>query len=310
MADLKAGLVRTPIDPNVIYTDDALRMFRAVRFATQFNFQIAPEVIEGIKNNLHRLGNTSKERVRDELNKILLSKNPVRGIRLLKDVGLLPHIASELQQAIGMAQNAHHTHDVFDHTLEVLTNTKPELVQRLMALFHDIGKVATRSETPTGVHFYGHEQAGADIVDRVLRDLKYPTDIINAVKAGVANHMRLKHGGDDAVKLSDKSLRKFKIELGNNLENLLDVIHADNIAHADASAMPNQIEHVRRRLKNLDIQVTKPTLPINGNDLQMMGIPKGPLIGKILSAVTDAWYENPNISKAEATEIALAMRNQ
>jgi hypothetical protein len=122
--------------------------------------------------------------------------------------------------------------------------------------------------------------------------------------------MRLKHGGDDAVKLSDKSLRKFKIELGNNLENLLDVIHADNIAHADASAMPNQIEHVRRRLKNLDIQVTKPTLPINGNDLQMMGIPKGPLIGKILSAVTDAWYENPNISKAEATEIALAMRNQ
>lgn len=309
MDDLKAGLIRTPIDPNVIYTDDALRMFRAVRFATQFNFQIASEVIEGIKNNLHRLGNTSKERVRDELNKILLSKNPVRGIRLLKDVGLLPHIASELQQAIGMAQNVHHTHDVFDHTLEVLTNTKPELVQRLMALFHDIGKVATRSETPTGVHFYGHELAGADIVDRVLRDLKYPTDIINAVKAGVANHMRLKHGGDDAVKLSDKSLRKFKIELGNNLETLLDVIHADNIAHADASAMPNQIEHVRRRLKNLDIQVSKPTLPINGNDLQMMGIPKGPLIGKILSAVTDAWYENPNISKAEAMEIALAMRN-
>ena len=310
ISDLKNGIIRTPIDPTTIYTDDALRMFRAVRFATQLNFELAPEVVDGIKKNLHRLGNTSKERVRDELNKILVSKNPTRGIRLLKDTGLLPHVAQELQQAIGMTQNIHHVHDVFDHTLEVLKNTKPELVQRLMALFHDIGKVATRSESPTGVHFYGHEMEGAEIVDRILRDLKYPTDIINAVKSGVANHMRLKHGGDDAVKLSDKSLRKFKIELGDNLEAILDVIHADNIAHADASAMPNQIEHVRQRLKTLDIQVQKPVLPINGNDLLQMGIPKGPKIGQILSAITDAWYENPNITKSEATEIALTFKNQ
>jgi poly(A) polymerase len=304
MADLRNGIIRTPIDPTIIYTDDALRMFRAVRFATQLGFKLAPEVIEGIKANLHRLGNTSKERIRDELNKILVSKDPTRGIRLLKDTGLLPYVSQELQQAIGMTQNVHHVHDVFDHTLEVLKSTKPELVQRLMALFHDIGKTVTRSETPTGVHFYGHEDAGAEIVDRVLRDLKYPTDIVNAVKAGVANHMRLKHGGDDAVKLSDKSLRKFKIELGANLESLLDVIHADNIAHADASAMPNQIEKVRQRLKTLDVQVTKPVLPINGNDLQAMGVPKGPQIGKILAAITDAWFENPNITRDEAIAIA------
>ncbi len=307
VADLKAGIIRTAIDPNIIYTEDALRMFRAVRFATQFGFELSPEIIAGIKNNLHRLGNTSKERVRDELNKILVSKNPTRGIRLLKDTGLLPHVAKELQDAIGMTQNVHHVHDVFEHTLEVLKNTKPELVQRLMALFHDIGKVATRSETPSGVHFYGHEDAGAEIVDRILRDLKYPLDIVNAVKSGVANHMRLKHGGDDAVKLSDKSLRKFKIEVGDNLEALLDVINADNIAHADASAMPNQIEHVRNRLKSLDIQVQKPVLPINGNDLLAMGFKKGPKIGQVLSAVTDAWYENPNITRDQAVAIAQSM---
>lgn len=304
IADLKAGIVRTPIDPTVIYTDDALRMFRAIRFATQLGFNLSPEVIDGIKKNLHRLGNTSKERIRDELNKILVSKNPVRGIRLLKDVGLLPYVAKELQQAVGMLQNVHHKDDVFDHTLEVLKNTKPELVQRLIALFHDIGKVSTRSETPTGVHFYGHEDAGVEIVDQILRNLKYPTDIIDAVKAGVQNHMRLKSGGDDAVKLSDKALRKFKIELGANLETVLDVIHADNIAHADASAMPNQIEIVRQRLKALDVQVTKPNLPINGNDLLAMGAKKGPLIGKILSAVTDAWFENPNVTRDQAIEIA------
>ena len=307
VSDLKNGIVRTPLDPTTIYTDDALRMFRAVRFATQLGFELSPEVVDGIKKNLHRLGNTSKERVRDELNKILLSKNPTRGIRLLRDTGLLPYVASELQAAVGMTQNVHHVHDVFDHTLEVLKNTKPEIVQRLMALFHDIGKVTTRSETPSGVHFYGHEEAGAEIVDRILRDLKYPLDIIDAVKSGVKNHMRLKSGGDDAVKLSDKTLRKFQIELGTSLEHTLDVIHADNIAHASASAMPNQIEKVRQRLKSLNVQVQKPVLPINGNDLMAMGIPKGPKIGKALAAVTDAWYENPNITKDDAIAIIRGM---
>jgi len=303
-ADIKSGIIRTTSNPDEIFGQDALRMFRAIRFATKYDWQIDPKTWEGIKNNLNNLSNTSMERVRDELDKILLTKNPTRGIRLLRDSGLLPHVAKELQLAVGMTQNVHHKHDVFDHTLEVLKNTKPELLQRLTALFHDIGKVATRSETPTGVHFYGHEDAGAEIVDRILRDLKYPTEIINAVKLGVKNHMRLKHGGDDAVKLSDKSLRKFKIELGDHLETVLDVIHADNIAHADASAMPNQIEKVRQRLKSLDVQVQKPSLPINGNDLISMGIPVGPLIGKILSAVTDAWFENPNITREQAIQIA------
>lgn len=305
--DIKNKSIRTPIDPDLIYGDDALRMFRVIRFATQYGWELSPEVINGIKRNIHRLGNTSKERIRDELNKILVTKDPARGMRMLRDTGLLPYVSKELQDAVGMTQNVHHVHDVFEHTLEVLKNTKPELVQRLMALFHDIGKTTTRTETPTGVHFYGHEDASAEIVDRVLRALKYPTDIIEAVKAGVKNHMRLKSGGDDVVKLSDKALRKFKIELGQNLEHILDVIHADNIAHADASAMPNQIEKVRQRLKALDIQVKKPTLPINGEDLIHMRIPKGPMFSKILAAVTDAWYENPNITREEALAIAQGM---
>jgi putative nucleotidyltransferase with HDIG domain len=306
IADLKNRIVRTSIDPTIIYTDDALRMFRAVRFAIQLGFELAPEIIDGIKKNLHRLGNTSKERIRDELNKILVSKNPARGIRLLRDTGLLPYVAKELQQAIGMTQNIHHTQDVFDHTLTVLMGTQPEIVRRLMALFHDIGKIVTRSETPTGIHFYGHEDVGPEIAERIMRNLKYPNELIAAVKTGVRNHMRLKPGGDEA-KLSDKTLRKFKIELGDQLEHVLDLIHADNISHADASAMPNQIANVRARLKALDIQVKKPTLPINGHDLIAMGIPEGPIIGKILGAITDAWYDNPNITREEAITIAKGM---
>ncbi len=304
--DIAAGLIRTTSNPDEIFGQDALRMFRAIRFATKYKWKIDPATWNGIKKNLDNLSNTSKERMRDELDKILLTKDPTYGIRLLRDSGLLPHIAPELQQAVGMTQNKHHKDDVFDHTMEVLNNTKPELVQRLMALFHDIGKVATREETPTGVHFIGHENVGADIVDRIMRDLKYPLELINAVKMGVHQHMRLKHGKDDAT-MSDSTLRKFKIALGDNLENVLDVIHADNISHADASSMPNQIARVRERLKTLDVQVKKPNLPINGMDLQAIGVKPGPIMGKILGAITDAWYENPNLTREAAIAIAQSM---
>lgn len=305
--DLKAGVVRTAIDPTEIYTDDALRMFRAVRFAAQLNFKLSPEVMEGIKNNLHRLHNTSKERVREELNKILVSKHPDYGLRLLRDTGLLSHIGEEFKQMVGMTQNAHHKDDVFDHTIAVIMGTNPELLRRLIALFHDIGKVVTRSVTPTGVHFFGHEEAGTDIVERIMMELKYPRILIDAVKLGVRYHMRLKQGGDDGVKLSDSTLRRFKIALGDYLEHTLDVIHADNTAHAEASSMPNQVAAVRQRLSKLDVQVKKPNLPINGNDLLALGFKPGPSIGNVLKAVTDKWYENPQISKEEALGIARSM---
>ena len=305
--DIAAGIIQTTSNADEIFGQDALRMFRAIRFATKYKWKIDPKTWEGIKKNLDNLSNTSMERVRDELNKILLTADPAYGMRLLRDSGLLPHVAPELQQAVGMTQNVHHVHDVFDHTLEVLKNTNPELLQRLMALFHDIGKVATRSETPSGVHFYGHERVGEEVVDKILRNLKYPLEIINAVKLGVKNHMRLKQGGKDGAQLTDKTLRKFKMELGDNLEHLLNVIHADNIAHADASAMPDQIKNVRQRLNALNVQVKKPVLPINGEDLKALGVPPGPLFGKILSAVTDAWFENPNISKEESIAIVQRM---
>ena len=305
--DLKAGVVKTAIDPTVIYTDDALRMFRAVRFAAQFNFKLSPEVMEGIKNNLHRLGNTSKERVRDELNKILVSKHPDYGLRLLRDTGLLSHIGPEFQQMVGMTQNVHHVDDVFDHTIAVIMGTNPELLRRLIALFHDIGKVTTRSVTPTGVHFFGHEEAGTDIVEKVMMELKYPRVLIDAVKLGVRHHMRLKQGGPEGADLSPSTLRRFKIAMGEYLEQVLDVIHADNTAHASASSMPKQIDAVRQRLAKLDVQVKKPNLPINGNDLLALGFKPGPSIGNVLKAVTDKWYENPQISKEDALEIARSM---
>jgi tRNA nucleotidyltransferase/poly(A) polymerase len=166
----------------------------------------------------------------------------------------------------------------------------------------------TRSVTPTGVHFYGHEDAGIDMAEKIMKRLKYPNEIIDAVKVGIKNHMKLKHGGDTAVDLTDKTLRKFVADVGDQLENVLNLIHADNIAHADASAMPNQIDFVKTRLKSLETTTAKPKLPISGFDLQKeLGLKPGKVIGDIMKAVTDAWYGNPKLSRDEAMDIAKKM---
>jgi poly(A) polymerase len=306
--DIKAGIVRTPLNPDKIFTDDPLRMLRAVRFATKYNWKLPMFMLRGLKKNAGQLNNISRERVRDELDKMLMTNSPAKAIKLLKTVGLLQYVIPELVPAIKMTQNAHHKHDVFTHTLDVLSKTQPVLVQRLMGLFHDIGKTVTRSVTPSGVHFYGHEMASEDIADEVMRRLKYPVELIDAVKLGVRNHMRLKSAGDTGVNLSDKALRKFRADIGEQLENMLDVMHADNVAHSEASSMPNQISNIRKRLETLSTNVNagtgKPKLPITGNDLKELGLQPGPVFSKIMSAVTDAWFENPNISKEEALNIA------
>jgi tRNA nucleotidyltransferase (CCA-adding enzyme) len=276
----------------------------------KYDWELPMFMIRSLKRNAAQLQNISAERIRDELDKTLVTGSPDRAIKLLRITGLLNYIIPEFKSAYKMTQNVHHNRDVFGHTLDVLKGTNPVLLQRLMALFHDIGKTATRSVTPTGVHFYGHEDVGADMTRNIMRRLKYPTELIDAVVAGVSNHMKLKHGGDDAVKLSDKTLRKFKIALGDKLEDVLNVIHADNTAHSEASSMPNQIVNVRRRLKDLEASTpSEPKLPITGKDLIDMGVKPGPIFSKILSAITEKWYENPNITTQQALHIAKSIIN-
>ena len=250
--------------------------------------------------------NISQERIRDELNKMLITGTPDKAIKLLKVTGLLPYVIPELIPAIKMVQNKHHKHDVFQHTLDVLKKTEPVLVQRLMALFHDIGKTVTKTVEPDtgGVHFYGHEMAGEKMVEDVMSRLKYPKELIDAVKLGVRNHMRLKQAGDEAIRIKDKTLLKFRNEMGEQLDNILKLMHADNIAHSEASSMPNQITNIRKRLEKLKEIPLKPKMPISGFDLQNMGLKPGPLFKEIMNTVAEAWYENPNLTKEEALEIA------
>ncbi len=311
VADMQNKIIRTPIDPNKTFDDDALRMLRVVRFYAKYDYDIPLEIIKAIKNNAQNLQTISKERIREELNKILVVTNPEKALKLLKITGLIQYVIPEFKDAIGMTQNTHHSKDVFGHTIDVVKNSSPKLLTRLIALFHDIGKTVTRSVTPSGVHFYGHEDAGSDIARDVMKRLGYPNVLIDAVALGVKNHMKLKHGGDDAVGISDKTLRKFNNEMGEHLEAILDVIHADNISHSEASSMPNQIEIVKKRLESLKVDKNmKPTLPVSGNDLMKeFNLKPGRMVGTMLAAILDAWYENPNLTREDALNIAKSKLN-
>lgn len=305
--DIKQGIIRTPSDPKIIFKEDPLRMLRAIRFTVKYGFDLSEEILPSIKKYSSWITSISQERIQDELNKILVTNKPNVGIELLKETGLLKYIIPELDSMSGLIQNKHHSEDAFQHTMTVLKNTPPDLLTRLMALFHDIGKSVTKSVDSDGeTHFYQHEHEGGKITKEIMTRLKYPNDIINTVALGVTSHMTLKPGKDDASKLSDKTLRKFSTASGGHLQNILDLIHADNISHAEKSAMPNQIPNIRQRIEKLNAPkgTSDINLPIDGNDIKtILGIKDGPLIGKIKDAVLDAWYENPDLTRNDAIEI-------
>ena len=303
-ADLKNGVVRTPLDPDIIFREDPLRMLRAIRFTVKYGWDLPLFMIKALKRNSHMLKTISEERIMTELNKMMVSPYPDKAIRLLQMTGLNKYVAGELDGLRGLEQNKFHKFDAMKHTLEVLKQTPPELVTRLAALFHDVGKAATKSVVDNEIHFYKHELVGADMVEAILRRLKYPLDIIKKVKVAVEQHMRTKQYGLESEKVSDKVLRKLKADLGDHLQTTLDLMHADNLSHADDYNMPMQIPKLRDRLKSLENEPAKIKLPVDGNDvMKRYKIPGGPMIKELLKAVEEAYYENPNITKNQAYAI-------
>lgn len=296
-SDIKKGIVRTPLDPDVIFSEDPLRMLRAVRFTMKYNWDLPWFMIKALKRNASKLKQISVERVQEELNKMLMTDSPDRAIRLLQIVGLSKYVFPELDKLIKLEQNKYHKEDAMQHTLSVVKGTPKNLVTRLMALFHDIGKEATKEVINKEIHFYNHEKVGAEMAEKILKRLKYPNEIVNAVVLGVRNHMKLKHGGPDSLGASDKTLRKFKVNMGEHLEDILNLIHADNIAHEAGFDMPDQIAKIRSRLNTLGIPKGKLKLPINGNDImKKYKLKSGSIIGDLLAIVKDEYLENPKVN--------------
>lgn len=308
IADIKAGIIRTPTDPDITFKDDPLRMLRAIRFVTKYDWKMPFSLVKALIKNAPMLQHISTERIQEEFNKMLMTSNPDKAIKMLALTGLLKQFCPELDALRGIKQNKYHDDDVFGHTLSVVKNTPPDLKARIAAVFHDIGKPMTLSIDPEtqSIHFYDHEDVGAKLTKEILHRLKYPNDFADSVVKIVEHHMRLKTVGDKGEKASDKGLRKFAARLGDDLDSAFAVMHADNLSHSEGHTMPDQIPALKQRIQTLAQSApVKPKLPINGNDLmQTFNLQPGPHLKTMLKAVEDAWFEDPTMGREKALAVA------
>jgi poly(A) polymerase len=307
LRDLKDSVIRSAIDPDVIFTEDPLRMLRAVRFTVRFNGKLPLSMIKSLRRNAAQLANISHERIQDELNKMLVTAHPAKALRLLQLTGLLDYALPELTHGVGMLQNHYHKDDVFRHILAVVEGTPAVLDARLGAMFHDIGKPVSRTVDENGkVHFHGHEEKGAEITQRAMSRLRYSNEMVERISKVVALHMRVKKSGEYGELVTDKALRKLRRDAGEDLDLLLTVMDADNRAHAPGHDLPHQIDSIRKRFDALKAETVKPNLPINGNDVLdafQNQRKAGPWVKEIMAAVEEAWLENPDMTRDDALTI-------
>ena len=300
IADIKDKIIRATSNPDIIFAEDPLRMLRAVRFAVQLDFSIEVNTMNGIIRNAQMLEHISRERIRDELIKILLSPAPAVGIRKLVQFGIMQYVIPELVILDGAQQNKYHDKDMLEHTLQVLQNTSDDIVIRLAALLHDIAKPQTKTKDKKGVHFYRHEVAGAKRARKILNELKFPKETIGIVSKLIKNHMRLKAFGDTLEGLSDVAVRRLIFQMDSELESLLSLIHADNISHAKSYCIPNQIPNLKKRVASNLKKINGKKLPVTGRDIMLhFEISEGQNIGKILKVSHEIWLRHPLWTKNE-----------
>jgi poly(A) polymerase len=289
-ADLEARVLRTPGRPEDSFSDDPLRMMRAARFAAQLGFDVDPAVSEAMTAMAERIAKVSAERVRDELSKLMCTAQPRRGLALLVDTGLADHVLPELPK-LRLETDEHFRHkDVYEHTLTVVEQAMalevegPDLVLRLAALLHDIGKPATRRKEGGGrVSFHHHEVVGAKLAKSRLSALKYPKDVVADVSRLVELHLRFH--GYGAGEWTDSAVRRYVRDAGPLLEQLHMLTRSDCTTRNKkrAAALSSAYDELEHRIDALrqqeEVDALRPEL--NGDEIgAVLGIPPGPEIGR------------------------------
>jgi len=294
--DLENGIIRTPLEPKKTFSDDPLRMMRAVRFAARFGFEIEEHTFSAIQESADRLAIVSIERIADEFNKILLTEKPSKGLQMLEDSGLLKIFLPEISALKGVQQKQKFHHkDVFYHTLEVLDNlaaSSDKLELRLTSLLHDIAKPKTkRFIEGEGWTFHGHEVAGARMVSGILKRMRYSQEIIQYVKKLVRLHLRPMALVDSEV--TDSAVRRLIFKSGDDIDDLMLLCRADI-----TSKNPNKVEKYNN---NYDIVLKKIAEveerdrlrnfqpPVDGNEImELFSLEPGPMVGKIKKFIEEA----------------------
>lgn len=301
IGDLEARVLRTPGTPEESFSDDPLRMMRAARFAAQLDFDVAPEIVTAIKDMAGRIEIVSAERVRDELNKLILSAHPRKGLTLLVDTGLAGHVLPELP-ALRLESDEHHRHkDVYDHTLIVLEQAmaleeEPDLALRLAALLHDIGKPRTRRFEKDGrVSFHHHEVVGAKMTKKRMTALKYSNELVKDVSRLVELHLRF-HGYGTG-EWTDSAVRRYARDAGPLLDRLHKLTRSDCTTRnkRKAAALSRAYDGLEERIAQLQeregLDAIRPDL--DGNQImEILGVKPGPAVGKAYKYLLELRLEN------------------
>lgn len=302
LSDLGARVLRTPSGAETSFGDDPLRMLRLFRFAATLGFAPDEATLSAVPAMAKRLQIVSGERIRDELNKLIVGDQVAAALWGLVDSGLAAHFVPELPD-LALQQDPIHQHkDVLAHTVAVVEKVSPVLIRRLAALFHDIGKPATRAIAPGGVSFHHHEVVGARMTRRRLKALRYPRKTVDEVSELVFLHMRphtFKMGW------TDSAVRRYVRDAGHLLADLNDLVRSDVTTRnrKRARAISSRIDELERRIAELrereELEALRP--PIDGHAvMSYLGLDPGPLVGEVMKLLLDHRLDHGPYSEEEA----------
>ena len=306
--DLKDKIIRTVGKPDERFSEDALRMLRAVRFATTLNFEIEKNTAEAIKKNSIWLGAVSKERIRDEFVKIIMADKSADGVELLREMGLLKYIVPELLDNYGVAQSKHHIYDCYWHavkSLEYTAKKKFNMHVRLAALLHDIAKPKVKLGEGENSTFYNHEVVGAKMTFQILNNLKFSKKDVEKITKLVRFHL-FYYNVDE---VGESSVRRLVRNVGTeSMEELLQVRQADRIGSGVPKAEPYKLRHLKYLIEKVSKDpISVKMLKINGEDIMKnLGEKPGPKIGQILDVLLGYVLDDPkkNTNEFLAKEVA------
>ena len=297
--DLKAGLVRAVGEAEERFKEDALRLMRGVRFATVLDFTLEGETLKAIQKNAPLLEEIAKERVKEELEKIIMSERAHFGIMYLHEAGLLKYIMPELERGIGITQNHHHPYDCFYHgvySLEYAALNKYSLELRLAALLHDIGKPYVKEGLGSRATFYNHAQYGAKVTETLLRRLKFSRKVVEQVSHLVRFHLFYY----DADVVTESGVRRLLRRIGKeNAKDFIKLRMADRIGSRVPKAKPYRLRHLEYMFEKVAEDPIDPTmLKIDGNEVMALcKIEPGPRVGLLLEGLLQEVLDDPKRNK-------------
>jgi len=303
IADLSRGIIKTVGDPKDRFFEDGLRIMRAIRFHVELGFPLDAETEKSVLENKDILKEVSRERIRDELLKIIMSKNPMEGFQLLKKLNLIHYVLPELEEGIGIEQKGIHIYDVWTHLVRCLQCAADKdfpLHVRLAALLHDVAKPVTRrlDKESDGYTFYGHEVVGSRVTKKILENLRLPKETIDKVVNLVRWHMFF----SDTETITPSAVRRLVANVGKeSIWDLMNVRICDRVGTGRPKENPYRLRKYKAMIEEvMRDPISVSMLKIDGKKImEILNIPPGPMVGLILNALMEEVLEDPKLNAEE-----------